>query len=95
MIKQVSTVGDKKAAGGKGGAGDDDDPIEKSLLIRIKAGGVTQVISQADAKKMGLKTTAPPTAAPADKKPATAATKEESKTATSTADKAKEATSGV
>lgn len=92
MIKQVSTVGDKKAAGGKGGAADDDDPIEKSLLIRIKAGGVTQVISQADAKKMGLKTTAPPTA---DKKPATAATKEESKTAASTADKAKEATSGV
>lgn len=95
LIKQVSTVGDKKAAGGKGGAADDDDPIEKSLQLRIKAGGITQVISQADAKKMGLKVSAPATTAPADKKPATAASKEESKTATSTADKAKEAGSGV
>lgn len=41
LLKQVSSVADKK---GKGAA-DDEDPIEKSLLIRIKAGGVTQVIS--------------------------------------------------
>lgn len=39
------------------------------MQIRIKAGGPTSVISAADAKKMGLKITAPPPAKPEKKVP--------------------------
>ena len=55
------------------------------MELRIKAGGPTQVISAADAKKLGLiKTTVAPTAdkpgsKPSDKKVPTAAGKEEKK----------------
>ncbi|CDW71249.1 UNKNOWN [Stylonychia lemnae] len=56
----------ESVAGKKGGKDDDsDDPIAKSLALRIKAGGISEVISQAEAKKLGLiKTTV---TAPADK----------------------------
>lgn len=53
--------------GKKGKDDDSDDPIAQAMAIRIKAGGPTQVISAADAKKMGLKVTAPPVSKPADK----------------------------
>lgn len=38
------------------------------MALRIKAGGPTQVISAADAKKLGLKVTAPPPSTKPEKK---------------------------
>ena len=54
------------------------------MQIRIKAGGPTSVISAADAKKMGLKITAPPPVKPEKKIPGS---KEEKKTNKENADK--------
>ncbi len=38
---------------------DSDDPIAQAMALRIKAGGVTSVISAVDAKKAGVKIPTP------------------------------------
>ena len=42
----ISKIGGGVSKKGKDDAGDDDDPIAKSLNLRIAAGGVTQVVSK-------------------------------------------------
>lgn len=69
----------KKPTAGKDD--DSDDPIAQAMALRIKAGGVTSVVSAPDAKKAGVKQPTPAqgakdTAKPTDKitRPQTAVT---------------------
>jgi len=57
-VKSSNAIaGAKKGKDGNAAGDDDSDPIEESLKLRIKAGGITEVVAS-DKKAAGSKATA-------------------------------------